>query len=523
MRPVSEQAKVFPTRSAASQHPMLYEINTRCWLRDLSTQLGRPINLGIVPETEFTRWRELGFTHIWLMGVWTSGPHSRQQALDDVEMVREYREVFGGEDTSGLAGSPYAIAEYSVPPALGGDSGLRKLRQKLHAHGLKLVLDFAPNHVGLDHPWLTERPELFVHRDNEFAEAFAMRTRHGTVWMAHGKDPHFFSWIDPAQLDYRVPETREAMFGVLASVAERCDGVRCDMAMLVLNEVFAKNWAKIPTPNNPPEREVWADAITEVRLAHPGFLFLGEVYWGLEEKLLELGFDYTYDKHLYDLVIHRKHLDVQAHLLQKGPEFIRRTAHFLENHDESRVASLLSLAEHRAAALVMFGLPGLRMLHEGQLTGARIKVPVQFGRRPVEPSQPEIERLYEYLLAALSISAVGKGEFQLLVPAPAWADNTTSVNIVIVQWKAALEEFDLVAVNLAPHASQCHIHPTIGHLADRDWEMKDLLGEEHYIRRGDDLATRGLYLDLKPHAAQLFHFRPVGYSAAYLEAHAAKF
>src|SRR5947207_7358076 len=124
------------------RHPLLYEINPRCWLRELSKQRGQPVTLADVPEAEFARWRALGFTHIWLMGVWTTGPRARAEALKHPELRRVYDEVLPNWTEADVAGSPYAIADYQVPEALGGETGLRNFREKLHAHGLKLLLDF---------------------------------------------------------------------------------------------------------------------------------------------------------------------------------------------------------------------------------------------------------------------------------------------------------------------------------------------------------------------------------------------
>ncbi len=504
-------------------HPLLYEINTRCWLRELSAQAGRTVDLASVPETEFERWQELGFTHIWLMGVWTTGPRARQESLDSLELRKQHDAFFPGAPTTDLLASPFAIAEYTVPHALGGEAGLKKFRGKLHKRGLKLILDFVPNHVGLDHPWISEHPEYFVRSADEIPEAFLHETRDGPRWIAHGKDPNFYAWTDTAQLDYRRADVRGAIQGVLMNLAKRCDGVRCDMAMLLLNNVFAHTWRKVPSVNTAPDTEFWADAIEAIRVGQPGFLFLGEVYWDLEARMQALGFDFTYDKQLYDFVIYQHLAEVRPYLLRRSPEFLAASAHFLENHDEDRVAAKLTLAEHRAAALLMFGLPGMRLLHDGQLTGARIKTPVQFGQWPAEAPQSEIEALYEYLLAALIISSVGKGDFKIVDPAPAWPDNSTHENFVLVQWRSGAGEFDLVVVNLSPEPSQCHVPLAGEDVRDYNWEMKDLLGEEQYLRRGDEIGNRGLYLDLPPYGAQLFHFRPLTYSESFLEARAAKF
>ena len=132
----------------------------------------------------------------------------------------------------------------------------------------------------------------------------------------------------------------------------------------------------------PAQGEFWSSAISAVRPEFPGFVFLAEAYWGLETRLQALGFDFTYDKALYDSVAARDATGAQRRLLGMGAEAVARSAHFLENHDEPRVASILSPAEHRAAALLVLGLPGMRLLHEGQLAGARRKIPVQLARPP---------------------------------------------------------------------------------------------------------------------------------------------
>ena len=489
-------------------HPLLYEINTRCWLRGLAEQQGRDVTLATVPDDEFTRWRKLGFTHIWLMGVWPTGPRARALALSHPELRKTYDEVLPGWQEHDVGGSPYAIADYKVPAALGGETGLGAFREKLHAFGLKLILDFVPNHLGLDHAWASERPDLFVQSLNKTPGTFAQETRIGVRWLAHGKDPYFPAWTDTVQLDYRRPATRVAMQELLLSVAARCDGVRCDMAMLLLNDVFTKTWERFPISGAMPATEFWSDAISATKAAHPDFLFMAEVYWNLEARLQELGFDYTYDKRLYDELVRRNPAVVQRRLLNVPGKFIEASVHFLENHDERRVASVLSLEEHRAAALVIFGLPGMRFLHEGQLTGARAKAPVQLCRCPAEAAQPDIAKMYEEMLAILQRTCVGHGQGSVLEPRAAWPGNPTAQNFVIVQWQLQPTAFDLMVVNLAPRRSQCYAPLKVAGLADRDWLMADVLGVERYKRSGNDVEAQGLYLDLPAHGAQLFHFEP---------------
>jgi glycosidase len=491
--------------------PLVYEINTRCWLRELPAAAGRPATLAEVPDSEFAQWERYGFTHIWLMGVWTGGPAARAEALKLPQLRHRYTETLPDWQEADVAASPYAIAEYRVPPALGGEAGLAEFRRKLNQHGLKLLLDFVPNHVGLDHSWLRQRPELFVQGPKDAPKTFPQETGLGTRWLAHGKDPCFPAWTDTVQLDYRLPATRAEMSGLLQTVAERCDGVRCDMAMLLLSDIFAKTWERFPVPAASlpvSDSEFWPPAITAVKKARPDFLFLAEVYWDLESRLRALGFDYTYDKVLYERLVARNASGVQAHLAGMIPGAVAASAHFLENHDEPRIASLLSATEQRAAALLILGLPGMRLLHEGQLSGARRSVPVQLVRRPVEPKQSEVEDFYRQLLTALPATAVGGGKPEIIKPRAAWPGNSTAEDMAVVQWQDRAPEFDLAVVNLAPHRSQCYAPLSVANLPDHNWSMVDLLSDENYKRDGDDLQHQGLYLDLPPHGAQLFHFQP---------------
>lgn len=490
--------------------PLLYELNARQWLRELSDRYGRQIDLTTVPEGELDAWADLGFTHIWLMGVWPTGPRSRAQALADPGLRRAYDDSLPGWGEGDVLGSPYAMSAAEVGAGLGGDAALAAFRARLRARGLRLLLDFIPNHLGLDHPWLRKQPDLFVRSDREFAGSFRCETRAGALFIAHGKDPYFPPWTDTAQLDYRRAATRAAMADLLVSIAERCDGVRCDMAMLVLEDVFARTWGHVA--NDEPARpgEFWAEAVSRIRSVRPDFLFLAEAYWGLESRLQGLGFDFTYDKTLYDLVMERRGVQAQGHVIAQPPALLATSAHFLENHDEPRVASKLDLDEHRAAALLVLGLPGMRFLHDGQLQGLRRFARIQLGRRAVEAEDPEIASLYRRLLTTLAVTCVGRGEGRVLPTRRAWSDNRSDESMVLAQWQDDERRFELVVVNLAPHRSQCYAPLSVRGLAAGSWRMTDRLGHEAYERDGEEMSARGLYLDVPPHAAQLFQFERIG-------------
>jgi hypothetical protein len=294
----------------------------------------------------------------------------------------------------------------------------------------------------------------------------------------------------------------------LVSIARLCDGVRCDMAMLLLNEVFSATWKEFPARFNPPLTEFWTEAIAAVRQKRIDFEFIAEVYWGLETRLLELGFDYAYDKRLYDHLIKKNAAAVQRHLLEAPRRFVERGVHFIENHDEPRVASLLSLLEHRAAAVVIAGLPGICLLHEGQLIGARERLAVQLSRRRTEADDPEISAFYRELLCTVKRENLRSGEAELLRPREAWPGNPTAVNVVVIQWNLDKALFYLVVVNLAAHASQCRVDLKL--VSEKSaWSIRGLLASEQYVRDTAELKDEGLFLDLPGHGAQIFAFRPM--------------
>ncbi|RFC45961.1 MAG: catalytic domain [Verrucomicrobia bacterium] len=491
-------------------HPLLYEVNARQWLARLSENHGAALSLHQVPDSELEVLQKIGVTHLWLMGVWPTGEKSRAQALTHPDLRKAYSEALPDWTDADVLGSPYAVADLRVAESLGGDAGLAVFRAKLASFKIKLILDFVPNHLGLDHEWVSKRPELFVGAPSPFQDSFPSETSSHPRFIAHGKDPYFPGWTDTVQLEYRRVETREAMASLVLSLTKKCDGVRCDMAMLLLSEIFERTWAHVPFDGPCATGEFWQQAITSAKQARPDFLFLAEAYWGLEGRLCDLGFDYAYDKSLYDFIVHDHPFNIQPHLLGLANHNANR-AHFLENHDEPRISTEVPLDLHRAAVVLALGLPGMRFLHDGQLEGVRRFARVQLARSAKEPIDTAIQSMYGPLLAAFSKSAVGQGEGRILSPFAAWENNHSFRFFTIVLWRKPDSEthFDLVVVNMAQHPSQCRVHFNPTGLSGKTWQLTDRIGTEVWTRDGRELAESGLFLDLPPRGAQLFALAPV--------------
>jgi len=489
-------------------YPLVYEINTWVWLNDLSQETGRPVTLGNVPQVELERLAGYGFDALWLMGVWQRSPGSREIAQTHSGLQAEYHRVLPDCTPEDVMGSPYAIYDYRVDPALGGDKELAALRQRLRRLGQGLILDFVPNHLAVDHPWLEQHPRCLVQGDpaslaREPGNYFGSKAGGQRGVFAHGRDPNFGGWSDTVQLDYRRPETRRAMSEILLAIAERCDGVRCDMAMLVTRDVFLRTWGG---EFDPPQAEFWPTAITCVKANHPDFLMLAEAYWDLEWELQQQGFDYAYDKRLYDHLLDGDATLVRLHL-HADLDYQRHLARFVENHDERRALDAFGPQRSRAVATLALTLPGLRLLHEGQLEGCRLKLPVQLGRRPPEPPEPGQEPFYRRLLVALRHPVFHDGHWRLLTPQEGWPGNPSYRNFEAHCWVLGEERRSMV-VNLSPDQAQCFLPLGLPALAGRSWHLQDLLSDARYVRDGDDLLGRGLYLDMPGYGYHLFDLLP---------------
>ena len=485
------------------RHPHLIEIAAWPWLERLSVAAGKRLTLGSVPDREWDRLAALGFDIVYLMGVWSRSTVGRQIARSYPALFSEYDAALPDWELSDIVGSPFCVRSYTPDPRVGTFEELDRAREKLHARHMSLVLDFVANHTAFDHPWITTHPHRYVSASLEQyrrAPADFRVVEAGDPpeprCIACGRDPHFPPWTDVAQLNYFETDTREAMLDELRAIAKHCDGVRCDMTMLILDDVFLKTWGALTGTSDPPG-EFWSEARGEL----PDLLLIGEAYWDLERRLQRLGFSFTYDKRFTDRLLRGTAASLREHL-QAPADFQERSARFLENHDEPRSYAVLGPARIEAAAVLGATVPGLRFYYDGQLEGRLRRAPVQLCRWGEESEHPELTRFYERLLKSANEPVFHDGEWTLLEIAPSGDD--THEGLVAYAWRLA-EEMRVIVANLGTAEAQGHVRIS-AKLPGTSPQLifTDRLREGRHPWPRAALAERGLYVKLLPGRAHLF-------------------
>lgn len=485
---------------------IIYEINTRVWIKQFSNSSNQP-KLLEVPQNYWQKLKEKGIKYIWLMGIWKTVPSTVEKYCFVDGLVKEYDLALPDWRSEDVIGSPYSIDRYEINPELGTREELVKLKERLNQLGFKLILDFIPNHFSAETSLLKEVPDIFLQVNMELYKhesVIFFKSNINGEYYAHGKDPYFDAWQDTIQLDYFNPVSREYMTDVLLNLTDLCDGVRCDMAMLMLNSVFSNTWSNVlnSSDNSHPETEFWSDAISCIKNIRSEFIFIAEAYWDLEYNLQQLGFDYTYDKQLYDRLLKSNPNSIIEHL-KADIEFQNKSVRFIENHDEPRASKAFG-KKSKAAAVIMSTIPGLKLYFDGQFEGKKVKLPVQLGRKPDETLDSDLNGFYDHLLSTLKKHKITEGKFKILEPVQAFDDNGTNKNILAWLWENDQNKF-LVVINYSSETSVCRIKTEFSS-SHEEIVLYDLLNGKEYSRLEKEVIIEGLYIQLEPYSSHIFTF-----------------
>jgi len=485
------------------KYPVIYEINTWVWLNELGKGKKSPVTLATVPKKEWDAIAALNADAVWFMGIWERSPAGIRVSMGNQGLLDDFHRALPDFTAADNVGSPYCVRNYVVDPHLGGPEGLAIARAELAKRGLRLILDFVPNHVAPDHPWATAHPEYFIQGTHEDAvrepAAFLSVGRHV---FACGRDPFFPAWPDVLQLNAFNEGLRAAVIETFTDIAAQCDGVRCDMSMLMLNEIFERTWGE--KAGAKPEQDYWKLVIPTIKTKWPGFRFMAEAYWDLEWELQQHGFDFCYDKKLYDRMEHGPAENVRLHLCADRA-YQDGMVRFIENHDEPRAAATFPDGKARAAAVAILTLPGAKLLHEGQFEGRKVRLPVFLGRRPVEPLDQNLAAFYKSLLQETGRDLFRNGDWRLCERS-GWPDNQSCRNILTWCWVRDNERA-LVLVNFSDLTSQALVKVPWDELRDKMWRLDDRLSAETFERSGFDMRDAGLFVELGPWQCHLFQLR----------------
>lgn len=474
------------------RNPVIYEINTFVWLSVLSKRYQEEITLANVPSQEWDALAKIGIDIVWMMGVWERSPEGKRISTENDMLRQDFMNALPDYTDEDNLGSAYCVRSYEVDERLGGRNGLAEARRQLIARRILLILDFVPNHVARDHAWVSDHPEYFIHgsANDLLTSSGGYFESRGEV-IACGKDPNFPAWQDVAQVNAFHPGYRDAAIQVIDDIAHQCDGIRCDMAMLLLDKVFTQNWGtKAPAVL---DRGFWEQVITETRTNHQDFKFIAEAYWGTEPELSKEGFNYCYDKDFYDLMVYGKAPAIEQHLamdIEKQRSLVR----FIENHDEQRAATIFNTPKAIVAAIALATLPGAKLYHQGQFEGKKVKLPVFLRRWMDEPEVLEWKNIYSRLVKMADSPLIKLGEWKMC-DHPGWTDNTSADQLLCWSWHRTGETL-LVVINFSEHRAQGKVILPWKDLEGASWRLVDLIKGEAYNRSTTDLTTNGLFVDL---------------------------
>lgn len=489
-------------------YPKLYEVNARVWIK----QFGPAATLADVPDQYLRQLAAHGIDRLWLMGIWQNCDDIIQEHAFHPHLVERYNQVLPDWTLGDVIGSPYSIDHYQINTALGSEQDLTTFKKRVNQAGMKLYLDFVPNHFGASSQHLTSHPEVFLEVD-----AQKMPLHSGDYYyhkatgknFFRGKDPYFPPWTDTVQINYGQSSTRKFIIEQLLKIAAYCDGVRCDMAMLVINKVFRQTWHEVLSEEQldylSDSEEFWKEVIRKVKIKYPYFEFLAEAYWDLEWMLQQHGFDYTYDKRLLDRLTYGNAQTILGHL-KADMHYQNRLARFIENHDEERALTKLGLQRSKAAAVIISTLPGMKFYYDGQWEGKSVQLPVQLGRSPQELLLPSLRSFYHKLLKIISLPYFFMGAWTLLdVQSSGWEDPSYQ-SLLAWEWHGAVNHY-IIIVNYSDGVVSGRVFG--------EWDgygqeviLEDLLNDQQYVRQVDKMIYEGLSVLLNNYQSHLFKVIP---------------
>ena len=480
------------------KHPILYEINIRPWLYELSKKYEKSITkIRDIPLQELDYLKENGIDIIWMMGVWQLGEYG----LEFDKTIDYYSNYLPDWKEEDVIGSPFAITEYTCNKELGTNEDLIWLRLQINERNMKLMLDFVPNHSAVDAPSAEFNPKLYI-RAPEGKKDSGRYTNLGYAYGRYSNNAD--AWKDVIQFNYWEEETRKFMKDNLMTVLNYADGVRVDSSSLVLNDVFVKVWEEELNywGYTKPKTEFYEEAINEIKLKYPNAILLAEVYEDWETELIyKVGFHYTYNKPLLNSLIGESS-DVNKYLLNTKPEFLAHSTHFVENHDEDRVVFSMkgNIEKAKAAGTIAATIGGMIFINHGQWSGYMNKLEVHLRRGAEEMEDGGVIRYYKKLMKIIQEPAFTGLKYSYI-------DNKTGEkkDDFIAYLREEDKSYYLVVVNYSNTAGCANI-PINNIKGNGEVKLFEAIDDVEYIRNADVIKNEGLIVCLHPWQVQIFKY-----------------
>ena len=479
----------------ACKHPFLYQISTRPWLYELSKKYGRNITkLSEIPTEEFDVLQQNGVDIVWMMGIWKLGEYGLE-----FDRNNTYDNVMPDWTIEDVIGSPFAITEYTCNPELGTDDDILNLRIELNLRGMKLMLDFVPNHSAHDCPLSYSDIYMYVQAPGGMYDS----DRYNSRGIAYGSDVGHRPWKDVIQWNYFVRQTVEHMTKNFVNVLKLADAVRCDVAYLVLNDVFEEAWKSEIIAYNltKPDEEFWSVAIKAGREVNKNAIILAESYYDeYNKKLIDLGFDYVYDKPLLDNLLLTTN-DVKEFLKNKNSESWDKACHFVENHDEQRIVFKTggNIKKAMAAGTIGATVGGMIFMNHGQWEGKKNKLDVHLRRATYETDNLEVKNYYKKLNQVLLEPAFRSSNFYYI-------DNITGdkKDDFISYIKEEGDNHYLVVVNYSDKQGCANV-PIYNVKGYRYCLLHEALNDQEYVKTIAEVKN-GMQICLDAWESQIFQY-----------------
>jgi glycosidase len=545
--------------------------NAYVWLDQLSKSYQQPIqHLDQIPDQELDTLAHWGFTGLWLIGLW-----ERSSASKRIKQLRGNPEAVA---------SAYSLLDYQIAGDLGGDEAFQNLRQRAWSRGIRLASDMVPNHMGIDSRWVVEHPDWFISQDyspfpsytfngpnlssdervgiylddhyfnNTDAAVVFKRVDYWTgkeKYIYHGNDGTSMPWNDTAQLNYLIPEVREAVIQTILHVARKFPIIRFDAAMTLAKKHFQRLWFPDPgTGGAIPSRaehgltrqqfdaaipvEFWREVVDRVAQEVPDTLLLAEAFWLMEGYFVRtLGMHRVYNSAFMNMLRDEKNAEyrlVIKNTLEFDPEILKRYVNFMNNPDERTAVEQFGKEDkYFGICTLMATLPGLPMFGHGQVEGFTEKYGMEYRRAYWDeiPDEHLIERHKQQIFPLLKKRYIFSQVQDFLLydfyspegyvneDVYAYSNKSGSERGLVVYHNKFASARGWIRTSAAYLVKTDHGENILGQKqlgeglgltfdGNRYCIFRDPINELEYIRNNQELHEQGLYIELEAYKCQVF-------------------